>query len=255
MVGLGVVDALRPLRGGVRLTARVVVPYTRLEPGVRKALSGERPRYVDVSDHEWAYWRLLYDLWKRAEDVVLVEHDVIPQPGAVRALLGCPRDWCAVPYQQGKHVGTGFGCTKLTGAMMARNPDAVSRIPPQHRSWRALDSVVLGTLRRNGEEEHVHALLAAHLHYDEHGRDLRPPQSRRMAGTMRLLYVGMGRYLNHVPARDFDTDDPAMVAACLESGLYVTLPEPGEAPPEPVAAAPQDAAEAPQDVAAETADV
>ncbi len=38
-----------------------------------------------------------------------------------------------------------------------------------------------------------------------------------------LHFVGDGtRYLDGVPAADFTTADPALVAICLESGLYTT---------------------------------
>jgi len=229
-----------------RRSVSVICPYADLRSEVRQALRGLHPRYVDVSDHEWAYWRLLLRLWERAETLVIVEHDVVPQPGTVPALLGCAKDWCSVPYRQGQFMGTGFGCTKFSGALMARIPDAVSRILPQHRSWNALDSMVLSTLRRNGEAEHIHDLPATHLHYDEAGRDLRPTEPRRSnASMMKLRYVGAGRYLNGIPARDFETDDPQVIAVCLGSGLYATLPEPAapkrarpalepEAAPEPV---------------------
>jgi hypothetical protein len=36
----------------------------------------------------------------------------------------------------------------------------------------------------------------------------------------KLHYVGNGRYLNGVPASDFETWDPETIAICLESGLY-----------------------------------
>jgi hypothetical protein len=36
----------------------------------------------------------------------------------------------------------------------------------------------------------------------------------------KLHYVGNGRYLNGVPASDFETWDLETIAICLESGLY-----------------------------------
>jgi hypothetical protein len=169
--------------------------------------------------------------------VVIVEHDIVPPAGAVRALLDCPRDWCAHEYRMGRWFGTGLGLTKLSGAIMARTPTAVSRILPQHRSWSALDSLVLATLARNGEEEHVHQPPAEHLHYGEDGTDLRPTVKRRNVTLKTLLYVGAGRYLNGVPARDFDTDDPDLLARCVESGLYVVdEPAAPRAEPAPEAA-------------------
>jgi hypothetical protein len=225
----------------------VVVPYTTLDDLTRWSLErdGLRPRYVDVSDHDWAYWRLLCELWEAQQTVVIVEHDIVAPPGAVRAMLDCPRDWCAHEYRMGHLFGTGLGLTKLSGAIMARTPTAVSRILPQHRGWAALDSIVLATLTRNGEAEHVHQPRAGHLHYADDGTDLRPTVKRRNATLTTLLYVGTGRYLDGIPRRDFDTDDPDVVVRCVESGLYVTPDEPAA----PAADEPAPAAVEPEPVA------
>ncbi len=46
-----------------------------------------------------------------------------------------------------------------------------------------------------------------------------------------LHYTGDGtRYLDGVPARDFSTADPQLVAICLESGLYTTTAPVAESP-------------------------
>jgi hypothetical protein len=205
----------------------VVVPFTDLAPETKAALAAERlrPRYVDVSADGWDYWRLVCELWSAGSMFALVEHDVVPPPGAVRAMLACPRDWCAHEYKQGSLVGTAFGCTKFSAAIIARHPDAVSRILPQHRGWDGLDSMVIGTLHRNGEVEHVHQPPAWHLHYPDGWTPAQPRARRRNAKMSHLSYVGTGRYLNGIPTADFDTDDPVTIAICLESGLYV-LPTP-----------------------------
>ena len=51
-----------------------------------------------------------------------------------------------------------------------------------------------------------------------------------------LLYTGSGMYLNGVPARDFETDDAALIKECVASGLYIRVeppkrPQPGGAAP------------------------
>ena len=196
----------------------VVVPYTDLAPAVRAALEadGLRVRYADVSADDRAYWRLLYGIWAAGRTVAIVEHDVVPPPGGVRGLLDCPRDWCSIPYDMGGIEGTALGCVKIGAAVMARTPNAVSRILPEHQGWLSLDSMVLGTLRRNGEPEHVHDGRAEHLH--RYGAE--PVRDRRNETATRLYYVGDARYLDGVPRTDFETDDPALIALCVGSGLY-----------------------------------
>ena len=220
----------------------VVVPFTDLAPETRAALvaDGIDARYVDVSDDHRSYWRLMLNLWEARETVILVEHDIVISPGTVADFLACPKDWCSRPYLMGAIEGTAFGCTKFSGSLMARQPTAVSRIPYQHRSWHALDSMVTGTLRRNGELEHIHGPAVRHLHWDGGvGPSRETLHRRRNSVATKLLYTGLGRYLNGVPASDFETDDPVLIAQCIETKydaegneytLYVEdgAPAPGE---------------------------
>ena len=238
----------------MRRTPNVIVPFTDLAPETKVALEAERlhPRYVDVSASDWSYWELTASLWSDGREFVLIEHDVVPPPGAVRAMLACPKPWCAVPYRQGSLVGTAFGCTKFSAAIIARHPDAVSRILPQHRGWDGLDSMVIGTLRRNGEVEHVHQPPAWHLHYPDGWIPAQPRARRRNAEMTQLRYVGTGRYMTGIPTADFETDDPVVIAQCLESGLYVLparppVPSVTPAPVNTVPTAVTEAMEAPPD--------
>lgn len=218
--GVGLEHEVWPVRSR---SALIVVPFTDLAPETKAALECDRlrPRYVDVSDDDWAYWRLLDGLWRDGATFVIVEHDIVPWPGAVRAMLDCQSDWCAYPYLMGSIEGTAFGCTKFGAGVIARQPTAVSRILPQHRGWNALDSMVTATLRRNGEPEHIHQPPVRHLRFDTGGVPMPRPAKRRNRVATRLLYVGRGRYLNGVPTSDFETDDPMIVAQALESGLYL----------------------------------
>jgi hypothetical protein len=40
------------------------------------------------------YSRLLTDLWREGEGFTIVEHDVVPFPGAISALEACEEPWC-----------------------------------------------------------------------------------------------------------------------------------------------------------------
>lgn len=66
----------------------------------------------------------------------------------------------------------------------------------------------------------------------------RPPQRRRNPLASKLIYVGNGRYINGVPAADFETDDADLIAQAIEAGLYVEVkPKPPAKPPAPPAPA------------------
>jgi hypothetical protein len=200
----------------------VVVPWTYLDPETEAALP-PGAKLVWTGGSRYAYHDLLDWLWEEADTVLLVEHDIVPPPGALEEMAACPHEWCAVPYRCGDLLMTALGCTKIDGALMARCPDVISRI--QHREWWNLDTQIVATLRRQGAAEHIHQPPARHLKYDRDN-----PASieiRRSERTMRLLYVGDGtRYLNGVPATDLDTEDPDVAAICLASGLYIEAEKP-----------------------------
>ena len=195
------------------------MPYTRILPEVRDALP-LTAEWTNVSDADESYWYLLAELWEARETVILVEHDVVPAAGTLDAMAACPHDWCACEYRCGDLYMTALGCTKFSGDLMERNPDVVNRI--LSRAWNGLDGQIVATLHMHGETEHVHGPAAWHLKWEgETARGGTTMMDRRSMRAMRLLYVGNGRYLNGVPASDFDTDDPETVAQCLGSGLYI----------------------------------
>jgi len=217
---VGLADQLRQ----VSRPPEVVVPWTNLAPETKAALEadGIDARYVDVSADHRDYWRLLSDVWAAAETTIIVEHDIVVPPGMVQALWDCPKDWCSAPYAMGQIEGTALGCTKFSGALMKRQRTALSRIPVEHRRWQALDSILTGTLRRNGEAEHIHGPAVRHLHYDNGVvvPDRAALRERNRSLTKLRRIEPTGRYLTGIPASDFETDDPIVIAQCLESGLY-----------------------------------
>src|SRR4051812_16119673 len=71
------------------------------------------------------YHELLKSLWHQRETTILVEHDVLPWPGALQELWQCPCKWGSYSYPLHGGVGIhhGFGCTKLTRELMDAVPD------------------------------------------------------------------------------------------------------------------------------------
>ncbi len=224
---LGMAAGLSSLRG---TAVNVYVPYTKLRPETRAAVP---PGAVLtwVGSHEHNYWGLLADLWARGDTFIVVEHDIVPHASALRELDACPSEWCAFPYQVGDGMETtALGCTKFGAGLIARHPDLLRSIGPRHRSWRGLDSLVVGGLHQRREKEHVHGPAVRHLQA--------PAPARRMP-SVRLKFTGDGtRYLNGVPAADHEQTDPATVAIALESGLYVedTTPAPKKTKSQPAPA-------------------
>lgn len=142
-----------------------------IAPETVKALdaSGFPWEAVDVSGSDTTYTRLLDRLWAAGEPFAVVEHDIVPHPGALAELLGCPRPWCAFSYQLGSITHAGLGCARFSASLLADVPDAAERTwaewndvhPPGH--WCSLDDRLGRILRGAGFEPHVHEPAVTHL--------------------------------------------------------------------------------------------
>lgn len=110
---------------------KVIVPYTDIVPGLELALLMDRvpALYVRMED-DLNYWYVLRELWQERETFILVEHDVIPWPGALKLLWDCPEPWCANPYKLAHDNGftTALGCTKFDKSLMEKVPELWDRL-------------------------------------------------------------------------------------------------------------------------------
>lgn len=194
----------------------VVVPFVPRFLRNETVQAVPKARFVDVSSDHHAYWRLLCDLWDAGHAFVIVEHDIVPLPGMIQELWDCPSQWDAVPYRMDDIVTTAFGLVAFGPSLLRGTGDLLERILDEHRVWSGLDSIVIAELHRRGYTEHVHEPEVVHLHQPA------PPRESRRRILTKLHHIGNGsRYLNGIPAADFETDDPEVIAVCLESGLYV----------------------------------
>jgi hypothetical protein len=141
---------------------KVIVPYTEIHPLVKEVLDKEGVEYVRMIDKE-SYWRLLCDLWALGEDVVIVEHDIIPWPGAIDELLKCPAGWCTYTYEmkEGFGVHHAFGCAKLGATLMSELPDVWKNVGTTY--WRTLDSQLCDYAQRHAIIPHPHRPPVTHL--------------------------------------------------------------------------------------------
>lgn len=84
---------------------KLVIPYTKLELATELYLLDKtvesfefEVEYKDVSSDHWAYTRVLEELWEQGESFVLMEHDIVPWPGAMSAIAKCHFPWCFYGY-------------------------------------------------------------------------------------------------------------------------------------------------------------
>ena len=91
----------------------IVCPFTGtgLRAETREAVPDAQ--FVNVEVDEFAYWRLLCDLWAKGETFILVEHDIVPTREQIDTLWACPEEWCGSPYDMDGITTTAFGFVKF----------------------------------------------------------------------------------------------------------------------------------------------
>ena len=106
-----------PFHGEVSIATRCALVETTYTP-------------VALSDDPHDYARYFAARWAEGETFINVEHDVVPWPGAIEALLACSEPWCCYGYHQSCHRQTGIGiagplgCVKITAELIAATPGA-----------------------------------------------------------------------------------------------------------------------------------
>ena len=142
----------------------LVVPALSDACPAAAALRGEglRPD-VRIVDDDRAYAELITELWRRRTGFIIVEHDIIPWPGAVAGLWACPRPYCMYRYPIGGLLAGTLGCVKFGAGLLAALPDLPATFSGAH--WSTLDVKITNALWNNGvRAPHVHQPAVAHLH-------------------------------------------------------------------------------------------
>lgn len=145
----------------------VVVPYANAEtdPDVHAAvrlnllMQAIEPVYVPLVG-ETDYDALIRRLWAAGRPFILVEHDVLPWPGAVQALWTCDRPWCAFEYFMLGELRVALGCTKFDPSRLGPVP-----LPPEPVGWRTMDWHITDTLTTRRESAHLHEPAVGHLNW------------------------------------------------------------------------------------------
>lgn len=123
---------------------------------------GLNPEVV-IMGGDLSYGRLVERLWRSGEGFVLVEHDVVPWPGAMSALSSCPELYCGHRYLIAAQLGGTIGCVRFSAALTAAHPDLPARWAGSH--WSNLDIKLTNGLWDVGVRGfHVHEPPVAHLH-------------------------------------------------------------------------------------------
>lgn len=105
----------------------ILIPYTRYSrvQAQHFAMEGYEPIYRYVGNSPFAYFEVFEEFWNRGKDFVLVEHDIIPWPGALSTFDACDDIWCAFGYlyPPDGYLVTAHGCVRFRSDMMRSIPD------------------------------------------------------------------------------------------------------------------------------------
>jgi hypothetical protein len=146
---------------------KCVVPYRTLHPVTQMVLSVEPfpIRYVHLPEED-SYRQLMQQLWREGETVVIVEHDIVPWPGAIEELYGCMGQWCAFSYRLfgGLGIFHGLGCCKISSPLMKKLPN----LWDEPTKWDVLDQKLYFAAREVGQEVHHHRPAVVHLNPREY---------------------------------------------------------------------------------------
>lgn len=143
---------------------KVLCPYQNLQYATEITLRTEESdtKFVYTGHDETAYYKMARDAWAEKETFIIVEHDVVIWPGALRALWNCDKPLC-VYYAPGPVGVVGLGCVKFGRDLMLDFPDHLNEIIPDWQSWRTLDREMTYRLIDKGYSFHVHEPMIGHI--------------------------------------------------------------------------------------------
>ena len=141
------------------------------------------PEYIDVSGNPHLYYEVLKELWSLQDDFILLEHDIIPWPGALNTFENCSEPWCAFKYlyPPSGHLVIANGCVRFRKELMNLIPDLFDIIESNDgtffvtsedpKDWHAIDGRMgaILTNKLNGFV-HVHNPPVVHLKEDISGQ-------------------------------------------------------------------------------------
>jgi hypothetical protein len=188
-----------PYRPGM-LFARTYDAAKAWEGGCRFVKLRNRGEKPDPDQYNPTYPELLADLWEQGEDVMMLEHDVVPYADSLAEIACCREPWCGFGYPGGGSItktGTNLGCTKLSSTLLAVTAEwGVSERQRQQRwdhcdarlnTWTTLHAPDVRPHRHYPDVQHrgtrhlrwatKHRLGSDFIDLDEHGEPIGVPRT------------------------------------------------------------------------------
>ncbi len=143
----------------------VYVPAIKEDCPAASALSVEGVDFhLAIMWDELGYGTLLSYLWNVGGGFIVLEHDVVPFPGALDSLAECNEEWCVHKYARapGK-LHYALGCMKVSDSLIDKTKDLPDRYSWQETKWSQLDGKVYPGLLEVIKEPHIHEPPLAHI--------------------------------------------------------------------------------------------
>lgn len=144
---------------------KIVIPAISEDCPAALALRKEGVFFELVLMHDdISYSKFLCDLWKAKESFVLIEHDIVPWPGAIRQLIGCPKLWCSYQYPLAPYkLRPALGCMKVKDTVINHYPSLHLEHSWSGRHWSQMDGPVCSALENSVGKTHIHNPPLAHV--------------------------------------------------------------------------------------------
>jgi hypothetical protein len=144
---------------------KVIVPSISEDCPTALALTKEGvPFELVLMENEYSYSDMFCELWKVGEGFILLEHDIVPWPGAITALDDCEQPWCSYEYPLAPNtLRPALGCIKVCKWVVKSNPDLPLHFRWAGTMWGNVDGRVCPALESIVGKTHIHTPPLAHV--------------------------------------------------------------------------------------------
>jgi hypothetical protein len=148
---------------------KVVIPFVqgRLADETRQWGERHRADFVDLTEDDHGYFKLITRLWREGRQFVVVEEDIVPALGQVEAMWACDEQWCAGVHKLHADAPEvwSLGLMRFSSALIERVPVAgLAGAMGQDKRWQRLDLCLYPVIRTGGfADPHLHGPAGRHL--------------------------------------------------------------------------------------------
>jgi len=141
---------------------RVTIPSLTARCPAASALHMEGVDHdVVLIQDDLHYGRVMASLWERGSEFITIEHDVVPWPGAIAQLWGCPQLWCQHLSLTGPgKIRRGMGSLRVSTEAIRLTADSPPTWAQTH--WSQLENRVISALNSRLGDPHLHTPPFAH---------------------------------------------------------------------------------------------